>query len=172
MTKIVFVTGAPASGKTTIARLVAEYFPKSLHLQVDQLREMMVRGVELPDHGWTDEATRQFQWARSTAGYMAQLYADQGVTVVIDDVCVPPEFADQYAVLFDNPATQRVLLLPTLEALVERLHKRAGPFDQFLIEQVPWLYSYLLPMSKAGWIVLDSSDWTVDQTVNELLNRI
>jgi hypothetical protein len=133
---------------------------------------MMVRGVELPDHGWTDEATRQFQWARSAATYMAQLYAGQGVDVVIDDVCVPPEFADQYTSLFNNPATQRVLLLPTAEALVERLHKRAGRFDNFLIEAVPWVYSYLEPMPKAGWIVLDSSDWTIDQTVHELLNRI
>jgi predicted kinase len=172
MNNIVFITGGPASGKTTISRLVAEHFPKSLHLQVDQLREMMVRGVELPDHGWTDEATRQFQWARSTATHMAQLYAGQGVDVVIDDVCVPPEFADQYSGLFNSTAVHRVLLLPTAEALVERLRQRAGPYDHFLAEAVPWLYSYLVPMSKVGWIVLDSSDWTIDQTVQELLHRI
>ena len=84
--KIVLITGAPGSGKSTIARLLTQHFSKSLHLQVDQLREMMVNGIELPGGSWTDEATKQFHWARNTAIFMAQSYANQGVDVVIDDV--------------------------------------------------------------------------------------
>jgi predicted kinase len=169
---IVFVTGAPASGKSTIARRIAEYFPKSLHLQVDHLRDMMVKGVELPDHDWNDEATRQFQRARSTAIYMSKLYASEGVDVVIDDVCVPADFPSYYQSLFDDPAVRRVLLLPTQAALLERMQKRAGPFDSFLAGVLPWLYSYLEPMPKEGWIVLDTSDWTIERTVEEILRRI
>jgi chloramphenicol 3-O-phosphotransferase len=76
MKKIVFLTGAPASGKTTIARMLAQNSPKSIHIQVDQLREMMVSGIHLPGGGgWSDEATRQFQWGRTTASFMANLYA-------------------------------------------------------------------------------------------------
>ncbi len=48
MGKIIFITGVPASGKSTIAGLIAKTFPKSVHLQVDKLREMMVNGIELP----------------------------------------------------------------------------------------------------------------------------
>lgn len=174
MNNIIFITGAPGSGKTTIARQVAQHFPKSLHIQVDQLREMMVNGVALPGGGgWNEEASRQFQLARSTAIYMAKLYAENGVDVVIDDVCVPPEFAEHYTALFDdNPAVQRVLLLPTAEALVERLNQRGGPFDKFLVEAVPWLYSYLGPMAKAGWLVLDTGVVTVEETVQQLLEGI
>ena len=153
-------------------RQVAEHFPKSIHIQVDQLREMMVSGAEMPDHAWTDEATRQFQRARSTAAYMARLYAEEGVDVVIDDVCVPDNFPDYYKSLFTDDAVRRVLLMPTREALVKRMEKRAGPFDKFLVNFIPWFYSYLEPMSKTGWIVLDSSDWTIEQTVDELLDRI
>ena len=36
---------------------------------------MMVNGVALPGGGWNDEITQQFQWARSSATYMAQVYA-------------------------------------------------------------------------------------------------
>ena len=172
MNMIVFITGAPASGKSTIARKVAEYFPKSLHIQVDQLREMMVNGVEMPDHDWTDEATRQFQRARSTAIYMAKLYAREGVEVVIDDACVPDNFPDYYESLFADSGVHRVLLMPTPDALIERMEKRAGPFDKFLVNVIPWLYSYLGPMPKTGWIVLDSSNWTIEKTVAEVLLRI
>jgi predicted kinase len=170
---IIFVTGPAGSGKSTIAHLLAKQFPKSLHLQVDHLRDMMVNGNELPQgQAWNDEITRQFQRARSTATYMARLYASEGVDVIIDDVCVPAEFADQYQALFQNSAVHRVLLLPRPEALTERMQKRAGPFDKFLIEVVPWFYSYLDPMPKTGWIVLDTSDWTIDQTVQEVLSQI
>jgi predicted kinase len=173
MNHIIFITGAAASGKSSVARLLAKQFPKSLHLQVDHLREMMVNGVDLPrGQEWSDETTRQFQWARSAASYMSQLYANEGVDVIIDDVCFPPEFAEQYRVLFQNSAVHRILLLPRPEALVERMQKRAGPYDKFLIELIPWVYSYLDPMPKAGWIVLDSSNWTIKQTVQEVLRRI
>ena len=47
------------------------------------------------------------------------------------------------------------------------------PFDweEDLIKHVPWFYSYLEPMPKDGWIVLDSGDWTIEQTVAEVLTR-
>lgn len=173
MNHIIFITGPAGSGKTTVARQVAQHFPKSLHIQVDHLREMMVNGVELPDGGgWSEETSRQFQMARSTAIYMAQLYAGQGVDVVIDDVCVPPEFQKQYTELFNNPAVHRVLLLPAAEAVVERMNKRGGPFDKFLVGMVPWFYSYLELMPKEGWLVLDTSEWTIEQTVREVLEGI
>ena len=109
--KIVLMMGPPGSGKTTIGREVAKHFPKSPHIQVDDLRDMMVNGAALPDGGFTEEADRQFQWVRAAAIYMAKLYAEQDVFVVIDDVSVPEHFQDHYAMLFDHSAVQRVLLL-------------------------------------------------------------
>jgi gluconate kinase len=173
MQNIVFITGAAGSGKSTIGRRVAEHFPRSLYLPVDHLREMMVNGIALPDgRGWTDEAIQQFQWARSTAIYMAQLYASQGVAVVIDDVCVPAMFVDHYAPLFENPAVHRVLLLPTAAALGERLKQRGGPYDHILVDFIPEVYRDLERMPKAGWSVLDSGGWTIEQTVQEVLSRV
>ena len=172
MNNIVLITGMAGSGKSTIGHLVAEHFSKSIHIQVDQLREMMVKGLVTPGNEWTEETYQQFQWARSTAIYMAQLYASQGVDVVIDDVCIPPNFAEQYASLFEIPAAHRVLLFPKAPALIERIKKRAGPWDHILVREVPKIYSYLEPMPKDGWIVLDSGEWTIEQTVHEVLSNI
>src|SRR5690554_3272264 len=113
MNKIIFITGMAGAGKSTVGRLIAKHFPKSLFIQVDELREKMVSGYAIPEHGvFTEEVMQQCQMARFTAIYMAQLYASQGVDVVIDDVCVPNNFIEQYAELFANPQVQRILLYP------------------------------------------------------------
>ena len=171
MNKIIFITGMAGAGKSTVGRLVAGHFQKSLFIQVDELREKIVKGYARPEDGvFTEEVIQQFQMARSTAIYMAQLYASQGVDVVIDDVCVPSNFVEQYAVLFKIPEVQRILLYPKAEVVIERIKQRGGPFEH--IPYVPVIYTFLDSMPKDGWIVLDSSEWTIEQTVNEVLSKI
>ncbi len=175
MNNIIFITGMSGSGKSTISRGVAEHFPQAMHLDVDKLRGMMVTGLARPGSRpdiVTEEWIKQLQLARATATYMANLYAGQGIDVVIDDFCWPPNFPEYYAALFENPAVHRVLLLPTQSALAERIIKRGGTFADVFVKNTPYVYSYLEPMPKEGWIVLDSSDWTVEQTVQEVLTRI
>jgi chloramphenicol 3-O-phosphotransferase len=169
MSDIFLVTGAPAAGKSTIARAIAAKAPKSIHIQVDLLREMVVSGVELPDRPWSDETTRQFRLARSSAIHMARLYADAGFTVIIDDVCVPEHFADDYACLANGNPIYKVLLYPSQDATLDRLTKRGERFIEELSNAMPWLYSCMENVSKSDWIVLDSTNWTIDETINQLL---
>ena len=171
MSNIIFITGMAGAGKSTVGRLVARHFPKCLFIQVDELREKMVKGYARPEDGvFTEEVMQQFQMARSTAIYMARLYANQGVDVVIDDVCAPANFAEQYAALFEIPAVHRILLYPKASIVIERIKQRGGPLEHIIY--VPVVYNYLDSMSKDGWIVLDSSEWTIEQTVNEVLSNI
>ena len=109
MSNIIFITGMSGSGKSTISRGVAEYFPQTMHLDVDQLRLMMVTDRAKPGQPDVvpEEWVKQLQLARSTATFMANLYAGQGVEVVLDDFCWPPNFPEYYAALFENPAVRR-----------------------------------------------------------------
>jgi deoxyadenosine/deoxycytidine kinase len=171
MNNITFITGMAGAGKSTVGRLVAKHFPKSLFIQVDELREKVIKGYARPENGvFTEEVIQQFQMARSTAIYMARLYADHGLDVVIDDVCVPSNFVEQYAALFKIPEVHRVLLYPKAATVIERIKQRGGPFEH--IQHVPVIYNFLDTMSKDGWIVLDSSEWTIEQTVKEVLSNI
>jgi len=175
MSNIVLITGSAGVGKSTISHRVAENFPKSIHIQVDNLREMMVKGMVPPKIDWSEEeiqqVLQQFQWARLTAIYMAKLYASQGVDVVIDDVFTP-NFVEQYAALFEISGVQRVLLYPKASTVIERIKQRGGPWDHELIPFVSLTYDLLEPMPKDGWIVLDSGEWTIDQTVHEVLSNL
>ena len=171
MNNIIFITGMAGAGKSTVGRQVARRFPKSLFIQVDELREKMVQGYARPTDGvFSDEVIQQFQMARSTAIYMARLYANQGVDVVIDDICVPSNFVEQYAALFQMPGVYRVLLYPNAATVVERIRQRGGPLEHII--HVPAIYTFLDTMPKDGWIVLDSSEWTVEQTVTAVLSNI
>lgn len=172
MSSITLNTGAPGSGKSTVARAVATRFARCLVINVDQLRDMMVSGQSTPDMGVTDELCSQCRRSRAAAIHMARINADEGVEVIIDDVCVPEMFADHYAERFSFPDSRGILLMPRRQVQKERIKQRKGPWDHVLVEHIDWLYDYLEPMPKDGWTVLDTGDWTIDRTVDEVSSLI
>jgi len=79
MSNIIFITGMSGLGKSTTSRRVAEHFPQSMHIDVDQLRQMMVTGRAKPASRpdvVPEEWVKQLQLARSTATFMANLYVE------------------------------------------------------------------------------------------------
>lgn len=173
MKNITLIVGPPASGKSTISRLLAKCFRQCLVIPVDELREMMETGKAVPDGDLGQEAGNlQFRMARRTATEMARIYAHEGVDVIIDDVCFPPDFVDHYSTLFQNGNCRGLMLLPTLATVVERMGIREGPWDHVLVDLVPDVYENLKPLPKAGWEVLDSSELSIEETVREVKARL
>jgi shikimate kinase len=167
---IFVVSGSPGAGKSSVSRALAQRFPRGVHVPLDDLRDLVVSGIAHPVPDWTDETTRQFRLARENAACIARNYAREGFVVVLDDVIVPPD--DSFKAL--EPYS--VLLRPSLETLLSRNATRTNKnFDPaFLSTTIRGLYAALENVPSAAlenWFVLDSSELTLPETVNRILEH-
>jgi broad-specificity NMP kinase len=173
MGPIFFVTGVPGCGKTTVSRALLSHFSKGVHISVDDLREAVVSGFVLPDFAWPPEVDEQFRLARESATDTARRYAAAGFAVVVDD-CLGPQRepaidTGHYGGLVEDPSVVRVLLRPSLEVVLERNRSRGNALADFLAQVIPVLYEVQDRGLRDGWTSIDTSELTVDETVERVL---
>lgn len=72
---VVLVTGAMASGKSSVAQLLAERLPRSVHLRGDSFRRMIVSGREEFTPPPIVGATAQLPLRYQASAAVADLYA-------------------------------------------------------------------------------------------------
>lgn len=150
-----------------MATALAQRFPLGIHIPMDDLREWVVSGIAQPSVGWSDETTRQFSLARTAAAHAATLYAEAGFVVTVADVFGP----DDVAAHFTDPRCEKILLMPTLEAALERNATRTNKsFNTAdIIPLVKHAYGWLAGQTWDGWTVLDTTELTLEQTVDAIL---
>lgn len=167
---IYFISGTPASGKSSVAKALMQRFNQGVHIQVDDLRQMVVSGMAHPVPIWTDETTKQFALARKNAVQMALGYAQAGFTVAIDDVFSSKDFATDYAPYLENMASRQVLLLPSLEITLHRNSSRTNKdfLPETLEQVIRYLHHEFSNMNQENWTVIDSSHLSLKQTVENI----
>jgi chloramphenicol 3-O-phosphotransferase len=164
------ISGVPGSGKTSVARALCTRFARALHIPVDELRGFVLSGRGSPLVPFTAETKLQFRLSWEMAATMAARYADEGFVVVIDDV-VPRWGLEVYERALGDRALRKVLLAPSLEIALERNSRRKGkPFDSALLVPVIKNLHPSLLSSGLGWLVLDNSRMTIDETVAAVLD--
>jgi chloramphenicol 3-O-phosphotransferase len=171
MNPIFLVMGSPACGKSTVCRALMQRFARGLHIPVDDLRHMVVSGLDDMGETINDETQRQLQLAHETAARMACAYADAGFAVAIDDFWFGDVPDADYAPIIGT-RLQRILLLPRQEIALERLHARdkaEGDFKPILELGIRFVYDAVKNHPRTGWQVVDSSQLSVEQTVNRIL---
>lgn len=88
---VVLITGIMAAGKSTVAELLARRLPRSVHLRGDLFRRMVVGGRAEMTARPSEEAWRQLRLRYELAASVADRYAQEGFTVVLQDVVLGAE---------------------------------------------------------------------------------
>jgi predicted kinase len=165
---IFLVTGIPGAGKTTVARALAERFERGVHIEADVLQRMIVSGGEWPKPpGPSGEALRQIKLRYQNGAMLARSFYDAGFTVAIDDV-VLGEMAEEYRGYLEGLTTYLVVLAPRIEVVARRDAGR----DKNVFHVWKYLDAVLRETMSGQGTWIDSSEMTVEETVDEILRRV
>jgi predicted kinase len=119
VTRLVLVNGAPASGKSTLARRFANDHPLTLVLDLDLVRGLLGRWLETP--------VQAGQLARAMALEMARVHLAAGHDVIVpqflgrlDFVLALEQLCEEVGAVFIE-----LVLLSTLDEAVDRFVRRS-----------------------------------------------
>ncbi|HYF11474.1 MAG TPA: AAA family ATPase [Actinomycetota bacterium] len=123
---VLLLTGAPATGKSTVARIVAERFGRSVHVEADRFYGFVVGGYVDP---WERGAHDQNVVAVEIACDAAARYAEAGYVTILDGIFIPGWFFE--------PAIERLharsldvsaaILRPSVATTIARARARVPP---------------------------------------------
>jgi chloramphenicol 3-O-phosphotransferase len=167
---VIVITAISASGKSTVAGLLARRFARGVHLRGDAFRRMIVAGREEMRPDPPDAALTQLQLRYELAGAVADRYASAGFTTVLQDVVFGPHLVDLLHRLVARPR-HLVVLTPNLaevqrrEAARAKVAYRNGGFsaadlDAALRDDTPRL-----------GLCLDTTTLNADETVDVIVQR-
>lgn len=166
---ICLITGPSGAGKSSVSKALAEKFERSAVINVDYLRKMIVGGYIKP-YPWNEKVKIQTSLEVKNTCMLANNFLDAGFNVIIDHV-IGRTLLKQYSEFFHDKSIKIFLLLPTLEILLKRFDQRG--VNDGLRKRTPELHEkYMLRKDELGWQVIDSSNLTLEETVEEIYKQI
>lgn len=168
------ITGAQASGKSTVAELLAHRFALSVHVRGSQFYRWAVRGwVHFDDAERPSEARRLLALRYRLSALVADEYAGAGLTAIAQDNIYGADVVAWLEHVRARPL-HLVVLRPSIEALEQRHEERRERRGKTAYRSG---YTAALndrdlartPRELGLW--LDTSSLSPDATVDEILAR-
>ena len=161
---VLILTGAPGTGKTSTASILAGRSPAAVHLETDSFFHFIRSGYIEP---WKPESQAQNQVAMGIAGEAAAAYAAAGYFTVVEGIVLPRWFlASVRATL--RRAGFRVayaVLRAPLPLCLGRVERRDGAVDSAAVTKI---WSEFEDLGEFESNVIDVSDCSPAEAANAL----
>jgi hypothetical protein len=100
---IILITGIQAAGKSTIAQILAERLPRSVHVRGDLFRRMVINGRADMTPDPSAEAVRQLRLRYRLTAAACDEYFREGFTVVAQDVILGGHLTEMAQLIQHRP---------------------------------------------------------------------
>ncbi|KRC59412.1 hypothetical protein ASE14_15110 [Agromyces sp. Root81] len=170
----ILVVGAPASGKSTVGRLLAERLRPGAFIEGDTLWQMVVGGREDMGDPPTEAALAQLELRYRHGAMLSRSFVEAGISAVhVDNI-----FGDGVTAQLDRMQGRRalVVLRPSVEAIVRRETERGtGAYEAWigdgtLADAVRTFDGWLGEAPPVGlWV--DSTGQSPEETVDWIMDR-
>ncbi|WP_433685152.1 AAA family ATPase [Nocardia sp. CA-119907] len=165
---VYLITGIQAAGKSTVAQALAQRLPRSAHVRGDTFRRFIIGGRAEMSPEPSAAALEQLRLRHALAAHTADGYAAAGITAIVQDV-VLGEFLPWTIERIKTRPLYVVVLTPSPAAVAAREAGRGKvAYAGFTIESLDEVLRSQTP--RIG-LWLDTSDLTVEQTVDQILER-
>ncbi len=165
---IVCITGPMGAGKSSVTKALAEKFEKSAYIKVDHIRKMIVGGHISPrEENYEEQQNLNIK----NVCILTKNFLESGFNVFIDDVAGKSKL-EKFQAFFPGHTLHIFLLLPSLDVTLERFHGRGGASEKLEKRNLFLHEKFSLRKDELDWCVIDSSNQTAEETVDEIFNQL
>lgn len=161
---VLILAGAPGTGKTTTASILAARSPAAVHVETDAFFRFICSGYIEP---WKPESQAQNQVAMGIAGAAAAAYADAGYFTVVEGIVLPRWFLTPLRGALRKAGFRAVyvVLQAPLPVCLGRLERRDGAVDS---EAMTKIWTEFADLGEFESHAIDVSECSAEEAANSL----